>query len=161
MRVTRDKGVRPIKEILFQLLDEIEPYELLYLFNNKSYCPRVVCSNKSLLPIATEIRKASTFPEEDELAYLREFTSEEEQNNIINYKNDNTVLINNEKYLITEKILYIKYYDSYYEIVVQDQESTYTVYETYDSIQNIKRVNISNGKLLDYNKMIYEININK
>lgn len=161
MRITRDKGVRPIKEILFQLLDEIEPYELLYLFNNKSYCPRVVCSNKSILPIAIEIRKASNFPEEEELAYLREFTSKEEQDNIMKYKNDNTVLIDDEKYLVTEKILYIKYYDNYYEIVIQDQESTYTVYETYDSIQNIKRVNMSNGKLLDYNKMIYEININK
>ena len=161
MRITRDKGVRPIKELLFQLLDEIEPYELLYLFNNKSYCPRAVCSNKSILPIAIEIRKANSFTDEDELTYLREFASKDEQDNIIRYKNDNTILIDDEKYLVTEKILYIKYYDNYYEIVIQDQESTYTVYETYDSIQNIKRVNISNGKLLDYNKMIYEININK
>ena len=65
-----------------------------------------------MLPIATEIRKVNNYPEEDELAYLREFTSKEEQDNIMKYKNDNTVLIDDEKYLITEKILYIKYYDS-------------------------------------------------
>ena len=45
-----------IKDLLFKLLDEIEPNELLEVKIGKSYYSVYVANKKSVLPLATEIK---------------------------------------------------------------------------------------------------------
>ena len=102
-----------IKELLFKLLDELEPNQTLDV---KVDCFYGVLANKnSILPLAIERREAFTEEEDDmQRAYrdafnLRTRTAYEEK-----FIADHTIVFNDKRYIIYQELLDMQFYDDYF-----------------------------------------------
>ena len=150
-----------IKELLFKLLDELEPNQTLDIKVDYSY---IVLANKdSILPLAIDMRESLTEEEEDmRRAYrdafdLRTRTAYEEK-----FIADHTIVFNDKRYVIHQELLDMQFYDDYFSVTIATTENTYTLYHKYNDI-NIIKVPHEKSKTIvdDYNALNYKFKSNK
>ncbi len=149
-----------IKQLLFQLLDEIQPNELLQI--KFSHYNSVFLANKqSIFPLATEMR--IQFPEDVDMvrAYRTAFHTEDSAREA-KYIENHTVHLNDNEFVITEELLDVQYEDNYFVITISNTDGIYTEYFKYDHIVAIKKTNESHRAYLrDYNMLNYKYQSNK
>jgi hypothetical protein len=147
-----------MREILFKLLDEIEPNELLKVSFRAGYGSIYLANKQSTLPLATEmtlLRERSSLEE----AYREydDYDYEYEDNFLDNHK----IQLDNKNYLICEELLDIEYFDDYFSVTVSTPGGIDTIYHKYDDIITIRR-NRKSGQdyLQKYNKLLYQYHKN-
>lgn len=150
-----------IKTLLFKLLDEIEPNDLLEL-KFRSYHSIFVANKKSILPLALEMRYDNIEETSLEQVYRDAFV----EDRISKYENefvmDHVVLLNEKKYIITEELIDIEYFDDYFAVTVATPHDTSTNYYKYTDIATIKvRHSTSNSIIKEYNSLNYKFRSNK
>lgn len=150
-----------IKELLFKLLDELEPNQTLDVKVDYSY---IVLANKdSILPLAIDMRESLTEEEEDmRRAYrdafdLRTRTAYEEK-----FIADHTIVFNDKRYVIHQELLDMQFYDDYFSVTIATTENTYTLYHKYNDIDVIKVSHEKSNTIVDdYNALNYKFKSNK
>jgi hypothetical protein len=150
-----------IKTLLFKLLDEIEPNDLLEL-KFKSYHNVFIANKKSILPLALEMRYDNIEERSLEQVYRDAFI----EDRISEYENefimDHIVLLNEKKYIITEELIDIEYFDDYFAVTIASPNETSTNYYKYSDIVTIKvRHSNSNSIVKEYNSLNYKFRSNK
>ena len=176
-----------MKKLLFEILDKIEPYDILEISTTRDYHIEL-CRADAVFPLACNLERISGF----ETLYRREYestieaasfrlTSDEitvstdnssvrnntisnyiqERNNIRNrYIEDHTIELNGLKFVIMTEILSIKYGEEHIEIQYSSREGKLTLYFLYSDIKSIRYR--ENGESVDdlkeYNAMQYSIN---
>lgn len=150
-----------IKELLFKLLDELEPNQTLDVKVDYSY---IVLANKdSILPLAIDMRESLTEEEDDmRRAYrdafdLRTRTAYEEK-----FIADHTIVFNDKRYVIHQELLDMQFYDDYFSVTIATTENTYTLYHKYNDIDVIKVSHEKSNTIVDdYNALNYKFKSNK
>jgi hypothetical protein len=150
-----------IKTLLFKLLDEIEPNDLLEL-KFRSYHSIFVANKKSILPLALEMRYDNIEERSLEQVYRDAFI----EDRISEYENefimDHIVLLNEKKYIITEELIDIEYFDDYFAVTIASPNETSTNYYKYSDIVTIKvKHSNSNSIVKEYNSLNYKFRSNK
>lgn len=176
-----------MKKLLFEILDKIEPYDILEISTTRDYHIEL-CRADAVFPLACNLERISGF----ETLYRHEYesaieaasfrlTSDEitvsvdnssvrnntisnyiqERNNIRNrYIEDHTIELNGLKFVIMTEILSIKYEEEHIEIQYSSREGKMTLYFLYSDIKSIRYR--ENGETVDdlkeYNAMQYSIN---
>lgn len=176
-----------MKKLLFEILDKIEPYDILEINTTRDYHIEL-CRADAVFPLACNLERISGF----ETLYRHEYesaieaasfrlTSDEitvstdnssvrnntisnyiqERNNIRNrYIEDHTIELNGLKFVIMTEILSIKYGEEHIEIQYSSREGKMTLYFLYSDIKSIRYR--ENGETVDdlkeYNAMQYSIN---
>ena len=176
-----------MKKLLFEILDKIEPYDILEISTTRDYHIEL-CRADAVFPLACNLERISGF----ESLYRHEYesaieaasfrlTSDEitvstdnssvrnntisnyiqERNNIRNrYIEDHTIELNGLKFVIMTEILSIKYGEEHIEIQYSSREGKLTLYFLYSDIKSIRYR--ENGETVDdlkeYNAMQYSIN---
>lgn len=150
-----------IKQLLFQLLDELKPNELLQVKINNGH--RIIClaNKESIFPLATEMRMQI----EDDAVY-RDYASAYDYNDSYSYElkyyEDHTVHLNNREFLITEELLDIVYDDDYFTITISNLDGVFKDYFKYNDITSIRTTHTTHRSYLaDYNELNYKYKTNK
>ena len=149
-----------IKELLFKLLDELEPNQILDIKVDYSY---IVLANKnSILPLAIEMREALTEEDDMRRAYrdafnLRAQTTYEEK-----FIADHTIVFNDKRYVIYQELLDMQFHDEYFSVTIADPDGTHTTYYKYSDINVIKISHEKSRTIVDdYNTLNYKFKSNK
>ena len=176
-----------MKKLLFEILDKIEPYDILEISTTRDYHIEL-CRADAVFPLACNLERISGF----ETLYRHEYesaieaasfrlTSDEitistdnssvrnntisnyiqERHNMRNrYIEDHTIELNGLKFVIMTEILSIKYGEEHIEIQYSSREGKMTLYFLYSDIKSIRYR--ENGETVDdlkeYNAMQYSIN---
>lgn len=151
-----------IKELLFQLLDELEPNELLQLKFSHNYHLVFVTRKESILPLATEMRRNYNEDENLVQAYREAYFNNEIDEYEVKYIENHTIHLNDKEFTITEELIDLEYKDDYFMIKIANSEGIYTEYYKYNDIMAIKKVNESSRSyLMEYNALNYKFKTNK
>jgi hypothetical protein len=151
-----------IKELLFQLLDELEPNELLQLKFSHNYHTVFVTPRESILPLATEMRR--NYNEDTDLvqSYREAYFNNEIDEYEVKFIENHTIHLNDKEFTITEELIDLEYKDDYFMIKIANSEGIYTEYYKYNDIMAIKKVNESSRSyLMEYNALNYKFKTNK
>lgn len=176
-----------MKKLLFEILDKIEPYDILEISTTRDYHIEL-CRADAVFPLACNLERISGF----ETLYRREYESaieaasfrltsdeitistdnssvrnntisnyiQERQNMRNRYIEDHTIELNGLKFVIMTEILSIKYGEEHIEIQYSSGEGKMTLYFLYSDIKSIRYR--ENGEAVDdlkeYNAMQYSIN---
>ena len=148
-----------IKTLLFKLLDEVEPNELLEIHFRNSYSTVFLANKKSILPLAISMHRVET----DSIADIyREVFQNRETAYERNFIESHTVEINNIKYVIDEELLDIEFEEAHFSVTVATPTSIYTSYYRYDDITVIKRLHEKEDNTVQqYNSMNAKFKDNK
>ena len=148
-----------MREILFKLLDEIEPNELLTIKFREGYGSIHLANKESTLPLAIEmtlVREQNSL-EEAYREFREDLINKYEENFIENHK----IQLDNKNYIIYEELLDIEYFDDYFSVTISNIDGIFTSYYKYDDIINIRRNRKSERSYLQkYNKLLYQYNKN-
>lgn len=151
-----------IKELLFQLLDELEPNELLQLKFSHDYHTVFVTPKESILPLATEMRRNHNEDANLVQVYREAFFNNDIDEYEFKYIENHTVHLNDKEFVITEELIDLEYKDDYFMIKIANSEGIYTEYYKYNDIMAIKKVNESSRSyLMEYNALNYKFKTNK
>ena len=151
-----------IKDLLFKLLDEIEPNELLEVKIGRSYHNVYVANVKSILPLATEIRYIDNDRSAIENAYMSFYDQRDQSQFELQYEKDHTIQFDDKEFIILEEIIDIEYKDDYFSITSYNTHEISTIYCKYEDITAIKRIHESYNPILDkYNKLNYKLKTNR
>ena len=151
-----------IKELLFKLLDEIEPNELLEVKVGRSYHNIYVANVKSVLPLATEIRYIDNDRSAIENAYRAFYDDRKPSQYESQYEKDHLVQLDDKEFLILEEIMDIEYKDNYFSVTSNNTHEVSTIYCKYEDITAIKRVHDSYNPIINkYNKLNYNLKTNR
>ena len=147
-----------MKKILFEILNDIEPYQVITVSIHHDYW--TLCREDAIFPLATCIKRSDSPFNTGNI--FRSFINEETASHYENYDLNHTIEYNEKKILIEKEILDIKYTNEYIKLTTQNQDGINTNYINYNSIDFIKIKNVIADDLLEeYNKLQYEISINK
>lgn len=149
-----------IKKILFKLLDEIEPNELLEIKIGNSYPGVYVANNKSIMPLAYEMKRIHARTD-IEFAYRDFYQDRERSTYEIQYEKDHMVQLDGKDYMIVGEILDIEYKDDYFCVTMANPYEIATHYYLYNEISAIKKVHESPESTIKYNKINYNLKTNK
>ena len=99
-----------MKKVLFDLLNNIEPYQVIKLAigNNEIY----ICRDDALFPIA--VRFIEYDPEMEQSNYFYSYDISDS----IDYVKTHKIILNDSEYLIETEIVDVKYYDNYFYVVL-------------------------------------------
>ncbi len=144
-----------MKEVLFDLLEKIEPYNLIKLSigNNEMY----VCRDNAYFPMA--VRFLEYEPEMSRSNYFYTY----EPNDVTGYVDSHKITLDNNDYLIETELTTVEYYDDHIYIELNGIVGTSKYYVSYDSI-NYMSISSSNTMaassrlVMQYNKLQYEMN---
>ena len=156
-----------MRELLFKLLDEIEPNEVLNVRMKSGYCTVFLANKKSILPLAIDMRRIySRTSGMDELntAYseFTDFIPPSQLNYEKDYENNHKVIFNNIEYVIQEELLDIEYHDDYFAVTISCPQGIKTSYYKYDHIVAIERIReTATDYIIQYNKLNYQYKKNK
>lgn len=150
-----------MKKVLFDILNEIQPYELITVCINHDYW--TLCRQDAIFPLAIDLKRIdSSFTINIQDRYLFNGLDEEIANNIIQYESDHTIEYDNKKFVIEREILSIEYEDDYIKLSVQSEDGILTNYINYNSIDYIRLKTSAADNLLEkYNELQYMIANNK
>lgn len=145
-----------IKNIIFDILNKIKPYELIKIqINNEEL---YICREDAYFPLA--IRSIDYEPEMENGNYFYSHNTEE----LHNYIKSHRYTLDENEYIIENEVTYIKYHDRYIHLAMASISGTYDYFIPYNSISCaclIHSNNMSrccNGGILNYNKIQYELN---
>lgn len=151
-----------IKELLFKLLDEIEPNDLLEVRMDKQYLNLYLANKKSILPLAMEMRICRDEGENLEEIYRNTFFYDDVSEYEKQYILEHTILLDERKYVVTEELLDIIYADDYFAITTANPSGVSTNYFQYSDISSIKVAHeSSNSAVKKYNTLNYKFKSNK
>ena len=144
-----------MKDILFDVLNKIEPYKIIKLNigNNEIY----VCREDSCFPMA--IRFLDYDPEMEHTNYFYSYNEEHS----LGYVKTHKITLDDTDFLIESEILNVEYYDKYFYVTLNSVGGISTHYIPYDSVSYISIYDTyamaSSSKLVvNYNKIQYELN---
>lgn len=172
-----------MKKILFEVLNKMEPYDILEISTSKDYHIEL-CRADAVFPLACNLERISGYED----MYRREYdyameaaefrlTSPGDTSNTDNhssirdymllrhrnrskYIEDHTIELNGLKFVITTEILDIKYEEDYVEVQYSSQDGKLTLYFLYSDIKSIRYR--ENGESVDdlkeYNSIQHSIN---
>lgn len=144
-----------MKDILFNVLDNLEPYKIIKLgINNSEF---YICRADSCLPIA--VRFLDYEPEMETSNYFYSY----EQDYSSNYVNSHKVNFRSNDYLIETEISDIQYYNDYLHVTYNCVGGQSEYFISYDSISfigcsDLNTVSASSKIVVEYNKIQYELN---
>lgn len=151
-----------IKELLFKLLDEIEPNDLLEVKMDKQYMNLFLANKKSILPLAIEMRLCRDDDEDLEEVYRQAFCYDEINKYEEQFILEHTILLNERKYVIVEELINIEYADDYFAITTANPIGVSTNYFQYSKISSIKVIHeLNNSAVKKYNALNYKFKSNK
>lgn len=151
-----------IKELLFKLLDEIEPNDLLEVRMDKQYMNLLLANKKSILPLAIEMRPCRDDDENLEEVYRQAFYYDEVNEYEEQFILEHTILLNERKYVVIEELIDIEYADDYFAITTANPSGISTNYFQYSNISSIKvRHEPDNSVVKKYNALNYKFKSNK
>lgn len=151
-----------IKELLFKLLDEIEPNDLLEVRMDKQYMNLLLANKKSILPLAVEMRACRDNDEDLEEVYRQAFCYDEISEYEERYISEHTILLNERKYVVVEELIDIEYADDYFAITTANPSGVSTNYFKYSNISSIKVAHeLNNSAVKKYNALNYKFKSNK
>jgi hypothetical protein len=151
-----------IKELLFKLLDEIEPNDLLEVRMDKQYMNLLLANKKSILPLAIEMRACRDNDEDLEEVYRQAFCYDEISEYEERYISEHTILLNERKYVVVEELIDIEYADDYFAITTANPSGVSTNYFQYSNISSIKVAHeSSNSAVKKYNTLNYKFKSNR
>lgn len=151
-----------IKELLFKLLDEIEPNDLLEVRMDKQYMNLLLANKKSILPLAIEMRPCRDNDEDLEEVYRQTFCYDEISEYEERYISEHTILLNEQRYVVVEELIDIEYADNYFAITTANPSGISTNYFQYSNISSIKvRHEPDNSAVKKYNALNYKFKSNK
>ena len=143
-----------IKDILFDILKELEPYEFINVSINNNNFP--LCKENALFPLAC--RLIDYDPEVPANYY---YTEDEEYT--MAYAQSHRIMLGDKEYLIESELLETKYYDKYVYLKIANMMGIQEYYIPYDSINYIHVMNLecridhANHYAMKYNKIQYEL----
>lgn len=127
-----------IKELLFELLDKVEPNDLLEIRIDRQYNNVYIANKQSVYPLAIEMQNyPSDMDERLETAYRREFFIDDLPYTT-KFLMDHTIILNEKKYIISEELVDVQYFDDYFSVTTSNQTGISTTYFKYSSIKSIK-----------------------
>lgn len=151
-----------IKQLLFELLDKIEPNELLELRISKQYHAVYLANKESILPLAIEMRYE---PEEEislEEVYRQAFSERAIDEYEQKYVTDHTIMINERRYIIIEELIDFQLFDDYFTVTISNPDGTFTDYYKYDDIICIRIKHEGRNPIIkEYNTLNYKYKTNK
>ena len=151
-----------IKELLFKLLDEIEPNDLLEVRMDKQYMNLFLANKKSILPLAIEMRLCHDNDEDLEEVYRQAFYYDEVSEYEKQYILEHTILLNERRYVVVEELIDIQYADDYFAVTTANPNGISTNYFQYSNISSIKVRHESNDSAVKkYNVLNYKFKSNK
>lgn len=151
-----------IKELLFKLLDEIEPNDLLEVRMDKQYMNLLLANKKSILPLAIEMRACRDNDEDLEEVYRQAFCYDEISEYEERYISEHTILLNEQRYVVVEELIDIEYADDYFAITIANPSGVSTNYFQYSNISSIKVAHeLNNSAVKKYNALNYKFKSNK
>ena len=151
-----------IKELLFKLLDEIEPNDLLEVRMDKQYMNLFLANKKSILPLAIEMRACRDDDEDLEEVYRQAFLYDDINEYEEQYILEHTILLNEQRYVVVEELIDIQYADNYFAITTANPHGITTNYFQYSNISSIKVAHESkNSAVKEYNALNYKFKSNK
>jgi hypothetical protein len=151
-----------IKELLFKLLDEIEPNDLLEVRMDKQYMNLLLANKKSILPLAIEMRPCRDNDEDLEEVYRQAFCYDEISEYEEQYISEHTILLNERKYVVVEELIDIEYADDYFAITTANPNGISTNYFQYSNISSIRVAHeLKNSAVKQYNALNYKFKSNK
>lgn len=137
------------KDLLFKLLDELEPNQLLGLgFAGRDYATMRICNEKSVMPVITSIR------------HLDEFYAYRDPLNNFNLE-EQIVELDGQQYAIEQEIRDIKFEDEYFIITFWMPDGICTNYYFYKDISTIQLKEEKTVPLAELNRLNYLYNTNK
>ena len=143
-----------MKKVLFDLLNNIEPYQVIKLAigNNEIY----ICRDDALFPIA--VRFIEYDPEMEQSNYFYSYDISDS----IDYVKTHKIILNDSEYLIETEIVDVKYYDNYFYVVLGCVGGISTHYIPYSSISymsiyNSNSMSVCSRQVINYNKIQYEL----
>ena len=158
-----------MRDLLFKLLDEIEPNEVLNVKTKSGYGTVFLANKASILPLAIDMRRtqspSSRIAEQLNMAYgevLADLSSSPQHQYEEEYAENHKVIFNNIEYVIQEELLDIEYKDDYFAVTIGCPSGIKTSYYKYDSIVAIERIReTSCDYIVQYNKLNYQYKKNK
>ena len=153
-----------MRDLLFKLLDEIEPNEVLNVRMKSGYGTVFLANKASILPLAIDMRRTQSHAEQLNIAYreLTEFSTSPQYQYEEEYAENHKVVFNNVEYVIQEELLDIEYKDDYFAVTIGCPSGIKTSYYKYDSIVAIERIReTSCDYIVQYNKLNYQYKKNK
>ena len=151
-----------IKELLFKLLDEIEPNDLLEVRMDKQYMNLFLANKKSILPLAIEMRLCRDNDEDLEEVYRQTFYYDEINEYEKQYILEHTILLNEQRYVVVEELIDIQYTDDYFAVTTANLSGVSTNYFQYSNISSIKvRHELNDSAVKKYNALNYKFKSNK
>ena len=157
-----------MRDLLFKLLDEIEPNEILNIKMKSGYSTVFLANKASILPLAIDMRRnqspSSRIAEQLNIAYseFSDMVPVSQANYETDYYDNHKVIFNNVEYIIQEELLDIEYKDDYFAVTIGCPNGIKTSYYKYDSIVAIERIReTSCDYIVQYNKLNYQYKKNK
>lgn len=143
-----------IKELLFDILDTLQPHEILKLSlnNNDVY----VCRQDAYLPLAVGSLRYEPEMEQENYFYGSIHTQD--------YVKTHKFIINDMEFVIDSEITYIKYAEDHIHLIVQGIDMIQEHFIPYTAINLISKLNTGcynrncNSYTREYNKIQYELN---
>lgn len=127
-----------IKELLFELLDKAEPNDLLEIRIDRQYNNVYIANKQSAFPLAIEMQNyPNDMDERLETAYRREFFIDDLPYTT-KFLMDHTIILNEKKYIVSEELVDVQYFDDYFSVTTSNQNGISTTYFRYSSIKSIK-----------------------
>lgn len=149
------------KELLFKILDELEPNQIAGVaFKGQDYCRVQLCNEKSLMPVVTGLDRIS--PYENEYRDFYRPVPTPDSNDEINDRPYTTVELDGIEYRIIEEIRDIQFKEDYFIITLWNPDGEQTHYYFYEDITNFRTYNkINDRPLIKLNKLNYLYKTNK
>ena len=141
-----------IKDIIFNILEELELYEIINVSINNNNFP--LCKKNALLPLACRL-----IDYDPDVAPNYFYTEDEEY--ATSYIDSHRVMLGDKEYLIESEL---DYCDKYIHLKVMNMLGIQEYYIPYDSINYIHAINLesrvdrANHYAMKYNKIQYELN---
>ncbi len=149
-----------MKEVLFEVLKKIEPYQFITVSINHDYW--TLCREDAIFPLATCVkRKDNPFNLRSHYSIFDAVDADTAES-YEKYESEHTIEYNGINIVVEKEILEIEYADTHIKLVTQTSDGINTTYVNYRSIDYIKVKDIVTDRLVeDYNRLQYEISINK
>lgn len=127
-----------IKKLLFELLDKVEPNDLLEIRIDRQYNNVYIANKQSVYPLAIEMQNyPNDMDERLETVYRREFFIDDLPYTT-KFLMDHTIILNEKKYIVSEELVDVQYFDDYFSVTTSNQTGISTTYFKYSSIKSIK-----------------------
>lgn len=137
-----------MKELIFKLLSELQPYE--YLVGVSRYTEFILIREDSIFPYVMRMTRI------DRRDYARPVSDDTHRED--NWYSDKRIQFNGQDFIIDVEINNIKYEDDYIVVTRNSCYEPCMLYIPYTEFSFIKKNTDTNDEILNYNKFQWELN---